>query len=81
MREDSPCKDCTEKFTACHGNCPKDARGEFGYNAWKARDQAQKEYTKKNRYRMYIPPSEARDKKRRHYIKHPVKDYKGGGSQ
>lgn len=32
----SPCKDCTEKFTACHGKCPKDARGEYGYGAWVA---------------------------------------------
>ena len=32
----SPCKDCTEKFTACHDRCPKDERGEFGYKAWVA---------------------------------------------
>jgi hypothetical protein len=31
-----PCKGCTERFLACHDRCPKDARGEFGYNAWKA---------------------------------------------
>lgn len=33
-RTDSPCKGCTERFTACHGNCPKDSRGEYGYKAW-----------------------------------------------
>jgi hypothetical protein len=27
---------CTERFTACSGKCPKDERGEYGYNAWKA---------------------------------------------
>ena len=32
----SPCKDCQERHTACHGHCPKDARGEYGYEAWKA---------------------------------------------
>lgn len=31
----SPCKDCRERFTACHDICPKDKRGEFGYKAWK----------------------------------------------
>ena len=36
IREVSPCKDCTERFLACSDNCPKDARGEFGYKAWKS---------------------------------------------
>ena len=36
IRDMSPCNGCTEKFTACHDNCPKDARGEPGYKAWKA---------------------------------------------
>ena len=35
IRDIPPCRDCTEKFEACHGRCPKDARGEFGYAAWK----------------------------------------------
>lgn len=34
-RDAAPCKDCTERFLACHGNCPKDRRGEYGFNAWK----------------------------------------------
>ena len=32
----SPCKGCTERFTACSDRCPKDARGEYGYKDWKA---------------------------------------------
>ena len=36
-REMPPCKDCTERFTACHDRCPKDERGELGYKAWKSR--------------------------------------------
>lgn len=36
IRDVPPCKCCTERFTACHDHCPKDARGEFGYMAWKA---------------------------------------------
>lgn len=39
IRDVSPCRDCSEKFTACHDHCPKDARGEFGYMAWKAEIQ------------------------------------------
>ena len=51
MRNISPCKDCTEKFEACHGRCPKDKRGEYGYNEWLAdRDKvkaAREEFIKK----------------------------------
>lgn len=36
VRDPSPCLGCTERFTACSGKCPKDERGEYGYNAWKA---------------------------------------------
>lgn len=36
IRETVPCKDCAERFSACSCKCPKDARGEYGYNAWKA---------------------------------------------
>lgn len=43
VRGCSPCKDCTERFTACSGRCPKDQRGEFGYNAWKAEVERVKE--------------------------------------
>lgn len=35
VRDISPCKDCTEKFQACHDVCPKDQRGEYGYAAWR----------------------------------------------
>ena len=36
IRNPSPCKGCEERFPACSGRCPKDLRGEYGYNAWKA---------------------------------------------
>ena len=36
IRDMAPCKDCKERFLACSDKCPKDARGEFGYKAWKA---------------------------------------------
>lgn len=34
--KNSPCKDCPERFTACSDKCPKDARGEYGYQTWLA---------------------------------------------
>ena len=50
-REMPPCKDCTERFTACHDRCPKDERGELGYKAWKSRldeiNKRRKEYEAK----------------------------------
>ena len=30
----SPCKDCPERFIACSDKCPKDKRGEYGYQTW-----------------------------------------------
>lgn len=57
IRGISPCKGCTEKFEACHGRCPKDARGEYGYEAWKReadRVNAQrKEYNRKPHVKNY----------------------------
>lgn len=51
MARNCPCKDCPERVTACSDRCPKDARGEFGYKAWKAEQRkqkdAEKEYNKK----------------------------------
>lgn len=46
FRDVAPCQDCTERFPACHGDCPKDKRGEFGYAAWK---QAAAEVEKKRK--------------------------------
>lgn len=78
MREDSPCRDCPERFTACSDHCPKDERGEYGYKAWKERYQAQQKHLKENKYRMTIPMSEAREKMRIHLTKHPIPGRKGG---
>ena len=38
----SPCKDCAEKYPACHDACPKDRRGEYGYSKWKEEREAVK---------------------------------------
>lgn len=48
MPKQCPCKDCTERFTACSDRCPKDARGEYGHKAWlvdyRKQEAAIKEY-------------------------------------
>ena len=36
IRTKPPCYGCKEKFATCHGKCPKDKRGEYGYGTWKA---------------------------------------------
>lgn len=46
IRDPSPCMDCAERFYACSDRCPKDARGDFGYKAWKAKVQAVKDARK-----------------------------------
>ena len=52
VRGAPPCKDCTERFLACHDHCPKDERGGFGYKAWKAEtkrvNMARAEYNRRN---------------------------------
>ena len=62
--KDAPCKGCTERFTACSDRCPKDARGEYGYKAWKAECQkikdAYNEY-KRNRYADYLMSEQCDD--------------------
>ena len=72
MMETSPCKDCTEKYTACHDHCDK-------YKGWKERYQAQQKHLRDNRYRMCIPMSHAREQASNHYLKHPL--HKSGGDQ
>ena len=71
----SPCKDCTERVTACWDKCPKDARGEYGHKAWKAdlkkQQDAEKEY-KRRRNEDYLH-SEEREAARQKYGKHKNK--------
>lgn len=56
IRDKPPCYGCTEKFILCHGDCPKDKRGEYGYSAWKAElekaKQARGDY-ERSRYNKY----------------------------
>ena len=67
-----PCNGCTERFLACSDNCPKDARGEYGYKAMKAdirkRKAAEKEYYKR-RYEDYMR-SEQKEAAQSNYARH-----------
>lgn len=47
IRGTSPCDGCTERFLACHDNCPKDNRGQYGYKAFKAEIERVKANRKK----------------------------------
>jgi Fe-S-cluster-containing dehydrogenase component len=53
IRDPAPCMGCTERFTACSDRCPKDARGEYGYEAWrkalKAVEKNRQEYNEQKR--------------------------------
>ena len=62
MKEPCPCNGCTERFTACADHCPKDARGEYGFNAWKVRCQAQKKHLEDTKYRFNVPMTESRER-------------------
>ena len=59
VRDPSPCKGCTERFEACSGKCPKEARGEYGYDSCKAEIARVKKEKHKylnlvnNRWKMY----------------------------
>lgn len=63
MKEMSPCKDCTEKYTACHDTCDK-------YKEWRDRYHAQQKYLEESKFRMNIPISESREKMQRRYEKY-----------
>ena len=62
MSKLSPCYNCSERFLACSDRCPKDARGEYGYKAWREYEEAKKKYLKDTNNRWAIVGSEARDK-------------------
>ena len=65
----NPCHNCTERFIACHDNCPKDARGEYGYAAWKADREAEKKFNRENGYFIHRAKSPARKKAKDQYLK------------
>lgn len=51
IRDMPPCYKCQERFTACSDNCPIDARGGFGYKAWRKKVEEVKK-AKKEHYQF-----------------------------
>lgn len=66
FRDAAPCKDCTERFRACHDDCPKDKRCEFGYAAWK---QAVAEVEKNRKLYNDILDTCCKHRRNRHYVR------------
>ena len=62
MKEDPPCRGCTNRYPACHDKCE-------AYKEWLGRYHAQQKHLEDLRFRLTIPASEARDKIRRRYNK------------
>jgi hypothetical protein len=81
MIEPCPCNGCTERFSACSDRCPKDARGEFGYKAWKARHLAEQKHLEANKNRFNSPWSPAKETRARSYSKFGSYGHKQGGMQ
>lgn len=81
MREDSPCKGCTERFLACSDRCPKDARGEYGHKAWKERYQAQQKHLDEAKSRWITPWTVDSERRARRDLKFGSGGHKYGGSQ
>ena len=81
MIEPCPCNGCTERFTACSDRCPKDARGEYGYKAWRDKYHAQQKHLSANRNRWGIPWTAAMESRFRNNLKFGEGGFKRGGSQ
>lgn len=73
MNEISPCKDCTERHTACHGSCEK-------YKEWHERYQAQQKHLADSKSSWQIPWSSARERTHRTYLKFGASSHTKGGS-
>jgi hypothetical protein len=70
MATKTPCMDCSERHIACSDHCPKDARGEYGYKAYKSDlyklKKAEREYKRQN-YEDFRN-SELRERHRQKYV-------------
>ena len=62
MIDPCPCNGCTESFLSCSDRCPKDARGELGYKAWKRQHLAEQKHLEANKNRYQPLWSAAREK-------------------
>lgn len=74
MNEISPCKGCTERYTACHDYCEK-------HKDWLDRYRAQQKHLESNRNRWGTPWSAAMESRFRSNIKFGTGGHKQGGMQ
>lgn len=75
MRENSPCKDCANRHTACHDSCEK-------YKEWRARYQAQQQHLDVNKNRFESPWTASRERRTRNNLKFGAGGcFKQGGMQ
>lgn len=70
----SPCNGCTERFIACSDRCPKDARDEYGYKAWRADLEVEKKARKEYYQQVQSAWSEAKKRAKWNSLK---RDYSG----
>lgn len=74
-----PCGGCEERFPACSARCPKDARGEYGYQAWLAdyrKVQAAEAEYKKKRREDYLRSEECKTA-RENYVNSKIRQRRG----
>lgn len=57
-----PCKDCPDRYTACHDHCEK-------YQKWKEDRAAEKKFNEENGYFIHRPKSPARKRSTDQYLK------------
>lgn len=71
MIDPNPCKDCTDRHTACHDHCEK-------HKQWLTQLHAQQKHLKEQKASWYIPGSVARDKLRNRYNSGSMNGHTGG---
>ena len=81
MNEKSPCMGCAERFIACSDRCPKDARGEYGYKAWKAQYHAQQKHLEAHKNRWQTPWSASGGRIDHRNLRFGKDGFKRGGYQ
>lgn len=74
-----PCRGCEERFPACSARCPKEARGEYGYDSWLAdyrKEQAAEAEYKQKRYEDYLRSEECKEAQKA-YINSKIRQRRG----
>ena len=64
-----PCKDCPDRYTACHDHCAK-------YKEWKADLIEAKKRNQEQRYILYSPETIARNRTTKRFLKDSLRGRK-----